>query len=124
MYRYAVILFACAVLGGCTPGEVKSDPILTQPLMDIYSAAAAGDFEATSQFIAAGEWDYNTPNAEGLMPLHSAVQGGNADIVTVMVQNGADVMNPDMEGRTPLQYAQELGKDDIVAVLQQLGATR
>ena len=124
MCRYAVILFACAVLGGCIPREVKRDPILTQPVMDIYTAAAARDFEVTSQFIAAGEWDYNVSNAEGLMPLHCAVQGGNADVVTVMVQYGADIMNPDLQGRTPLQYAKELGKEDIVAVLQQLGATR
>ncbi|MBX3180969.1 MAG: ankyrin repeat domain-containing protein, partial [Candidatus Hydrogenedentes bacterium] len=89
-----------------------------------YQAAAAGDLEAVQYFIAAGDWDHDLINHQGMTPLHAAVKGGNVDIVVLMAQQGAFIEITDTSGRTPLKYAQELGQEEVAQALQQLGATQ
>lgn len=122
--RWTWTIVLAAFVTGCNNMDAATAPAVYQPADDIYQAAAAGDLQAVQQFIAAGDWDFNLINHEGMTPLHAAVKGGNADIVTLMVQQGAFIEITDTSGRTPLQYAQELGQQEVAQTLQQLGATQ
>lgn len=47
----------------------------------------------------------NAPDAEGHTPLHLAVIAGDAQLVAVLLANGADVNAKDMEGHSVLHWA-------------------
>ena len=120
------LLVACAMLGvvcGCGSSDAsKSDPLWAERDYDIYLAAEAGDLEGVQRFIAAGEWDHQVTDVSGMTPLHAAAQGGNPDVIRLMVQQGAWVDMPDLQGRTPLQVARQAGNAGAVQALMDLGA--
>ncbi|XP_066274604.1 B-cell lymphoma 3 protein homolog [Branchiostoma lanceolatum] len=67
--------------------------------------------------------DLDIRNYEGLTPLHIAVNTGNKDVVTFLVESGADVEATDgKSGRTALFYAVEGNQEDIVEYLLRAGA--
>lgn len=111
------------VLTGCGVGsEVKNDPVF-QPGQDVYSAAIAGDVDAVAKYMNQGGYDPSEANYDGLLPLCAAAQGGNVEIIQLMVDDGADVNAKDLTGKVPLQYAKEAGNEEAVKLLQELGAT-
>ena len=61
------------------------------------------------------------PFAEGLYPLHLAVQLGNYEMVRLLVTSGADVDAKTSQGRTALDFAREVPPDskrlEIIAFL-------
>jgi ankyrin repeat protein len=126
MVRFiALCLFVSleSVLTGCGVGsEVKQDPIF-QPGQDVYSAAIAGDVDAVAKYMNQGGWDPSEANYDGLLPLCAAAQGGNVEIIQLMVNDGADVNAKDLTGKTPLQYAKDAGNQEAANLLQELGAT-
>jgi len=54
--------------------------------------------------------------------LHSASQGGSADIVDRLLEEGFDPNEQDRYGRTPLHYAAEMGRPDVARILLDHGA--
>jgi ankyrin repeat protein len=54
--------------------------------------------------------------------LHSASQGGSADVVARLLDAGFDPNEHDRYGRTPLHYASELGREEAAKVLLDRGA--
>jgi ankyrin repeat protein len=56
-------------------------------------------------------------------PLNYAAANGNADIIRLMVEEGADVNQVDVRGNTPLLSAKKAGKTEAVQLLIELGAT-
>lgn len=54
--------------------------------------------------------------------LHSASQGGSADVVARLLDAGFDPNERDRYGRTPLHYASELGREEAAKVLLDRGA--
>ncbi len=54
--------------------------------------------------------------------LHSASQGGSADIVARLLEEGFDPNEQDRYGRTPLHYAAEMGREDVAQILLENGA--
>lgn len=54
--------------------------------------------------------------------LHEAVEAGNASIVALLVEKGADLEARDVSGRTPLLAAIDAGKPDAVNALLTAGA--
>jgi hypothetical protein len=58
----------------------------------------------------------------GCTPLHVAVQNGNMDIFTMLVEHGAGIDSPDGKGWTPLHHACVEGRRAMAEVLLGLGA--
>lgn len=121
------VLMACVVgllSAGCgMGGAVKDDPLFSADSgpKDIFMAAQTGDVERVRELIASGNWDPTEMDGRAKRPLEYAIEGGNPEIVLLMVQNGADVNAAGPDG-TPLQLAQEEGNQEIVQILQQAGA--
>jgi len=66
--------------------------------------------------------DVNARNYNGETALIRAVENGNSEIVTTLVQAGADMNIRDNYGNTPLIRASMIGKEYILEVLLDLGA--
>jgi ankyrin repeat protein len=54
---------------------------------------------------------------DGWTPLHVAVEQGNADIVRILVEHGADATIQANDGRTPLHMAAETGNVEVLRIL-------
>ena len=57
-------------------------------------------------------------------PQHLAVNSGEIDLVTALLEAGADPAAQDDYGQTPLYLAEEMGYSDIVNAIQKFGANR
>ena len=66
--------------------------------------------------------DVNVKDAEGRTLLHQACDRGHKELVTVLLQYGADINCQDNEGQTALHYAAACEFLDIVELLLQSGA--
>jgi len=116
----AVVLLTSACGMG---GAVKDDPLLSADSgpKDIFLAAKTGDVDRVRELIQAGNWDPTEMDGSAKRPLDYAIEGGNPEIVLMMIQGGADVNQSGPDG-TPLQAAQAQGNEQIVQLLQQAGA--
>ncbi|XP_041641814.1 protein phosphatase 1 regulatory subunit 12C isoform X2 [Cheilinus undulatus] len=65
----------------------------------------------------------NCSNADGITALHQACIDGSLEMVTFLVEHGADVNQVDSEGWTPLHVAASCGYPDIAEFLLQQGAS-
>ncbi len=115
-------LFLVASALGCGAADVADDPVFSEAPKDIFAAAQTGDVERVRQLIANGQWDYGAADNDGKLPLQHAVENGNPEIITMMIQNGASPHVRGTEGRTLIEIAREHGNEEAVAVLQQFGA--
>ncbi|XP_078667387.1 uncharacterized protein LOC144909193 [Branchiostoma floridae x Branchiostoma belcheri] len=66
--------------------------------------AWTGDEDKVKTLLQAGV-QVNTENSEGETPLWDAVKGGNPNIVSLLLQEGADTSKVDKNGSSPLAYA-------------------
>ncbi|XP_046628056.1 ankyrin repeat domain-containing protein 35 [Neodiprion virginianus] len=64
----------------------------------------------------------NAPDAEGHTPLHLAVIAGDAQLVAVLLANGADVNAKDSEGHSVLHWATVCGEVECVRLVLAAGA--
>ena len=58
------------------------------------------------------------------MPLHLAAYGGNAEVVRLLLDYGANAAAEDKRGKTPFQVALEIGMDEITKLLTDLGSAQ
>ncbi|XP_074549498.1 protein phosphatase 1 regulatory subunit 12C isoform X2 [Halichoeres trimaculatus] len=65
----------------------------------------------------------NCSNADGITALHQACIDGSMEIVSFLLDNGANVNQVDSEGWTPLHVAASCGYPDIAEFLLQKGAS-
>ncbi|XP_071360694.1 protein phosphatase 1 regulatory subunit 12C isoform X1 [Trachinotus anak] len=65
----------------------------------------------------------NCSNADGITALHQACIDGSMEMVTFLLENGANVNQVDSEGWTPLHVAASCGYSDIADFLLQQGAS-
>ncbi|KAA8594510.1 hypothetical protein FQN60_011645 [Etheostoma spectabile] len=65
----------------------------------------------------------NCSNADGITALHQSCIDGSMDIVSFLLDNGANVNQVDNEGWTPLHVAASCGHPDIADFLLQQGAS-
>lgn len=62
--------------------------------------------------------DVNTPDAEGLRPLHHAAQLGDASLVGRLLQAGANRFLKTNQGRTAIDLAMQQGHPEIATILK------
>ena len=86
-------------------------------------AAAVGHLAEVKQIIAEGA-NLNAPADRWRIvpPLHRAVEAGHADVVSVLLANGADIEVRDQLDRTPLHEAAFRGDTDMAKLLIAQGA--
>jgi ankyrin repeat protein len=64
-------------------------------------------------------------NQNGGTPLHDAALGGNADVVTLLLDHGSVIDERELDsGATPLMMAASMGRLEVVKLLLQRGANR
>lgn len=70
------------------------------------------------------EIEVDHPDLTGRTPLAWAVRAGNAHVVQLLVEGGADVAKSDKRGRTPLSWALEYGHKNVIKYLVKIYPSR
>lgn len=82
----------------------------------------AENVEITKFLIDQGA-DVHEVDVQGMTPLHFAAMYGQAEVIQVLVQAGADIQATDEDdGRSPLHYAARNGNAEATRILIELGA--
>lgn len=96
--------------------NIDSDSFLGLSGLQIASrhglAAIVEDFLSTDSDIK------SIPDRNGRTALHEAAQAGWEDIVSILIENGADPSMMDDEGKTPFFYAAECGHAGVISILE------
>lgn len=88
----------------------------------IHTAAMFGRTRTAAWILAHDATACNLANSSGFTALHLAVVNSHPEMVTLLLQNGADINlrtkpSSKLPDKTPLQLAADAGKNDIVRVL-------
>jgi uncharacterized protein len=76
-----------------------------------------GELEPVKQIIAAGA-DVNAKGDQGATPLFNAVMGENSQVISLLIELGANPIIKNDMGRTALEYAKNtLASDDVIKAL-------
>lgn len=81
-----------------------------------------GDAERVSTLIIAPNDMLNRPDYAGNTPLPLAVAKGHTEVVSMLIEAGADVNNVNHQGETPLKDAIDRGDVDVIGLLRRAGA--
>jgi cytohesin len=99
--------------GGCTP--LHRMFTIGRQRMDIAELLIAKGADVNAKLP-------HTDSMGELTPLHYAVKSGDARIVRLFIEKGADINAPKTDGQTPLYIACECGHKDVVELLLAKGA--
>lgn len=87
----------------------------------LHLAAINGYIDVMRELVGYGILDVNAKNNIGDTPLHDAVRSGRSvisEIITFLLESGADTGAKNKEGKTPADLAQKYGLDDIVKLIR------
>lgn len=87
----------------------------------IHSAAETGDMSKVRTLVAGDPASVNAKNDDGVTPLWVAAQKGQVEVVTFLLEKGADI-EAKAWGVTPLWIASQEGRADVVTALIRKGA--
>ena len=79
--------------------------------------ASLGELTEVEKSLANGT-DVNSADEEGYSALHAAAENGYLDVVTLLVEKGANVQHKTQY--TALELAEMAGNDDVVAYLKNI----
>jgi ankyrin repeat protein len=96
------------------PGRANARGVHELPAL--YFAAIGGRKAIADLLLATGA-DVNG-RAEAAAPIHGAIMGGSAEMVTLLLEAGADPMLPDYEGRSARQLAERMGRSDLAGLFE------
>jgi len=91
-------------------------------ISSLMSAVSNNDIEGVKFFSKAGPIIINQKNIGGATALHIACRQANAEIVKILLENGASINIADNEGWTPLMRASLVANPEIVEMLIKKGA--
>ncbi|AWP06285.1 putative protein phosphatase 1 regulatory subunit 12C isoform 2 [Scophthalmus maximus] len=103
---------AAEFLAACASGDTEEAQVMLMEAEDTKTT----DREDVVEII-------NCSNADGITALHQACIDGSMEIVTFLLERGANVNQVDSEGWTPLHVAASCGYSDIAEFLLQQGAS-
>jgi len=83
----------------------------------LYYATLCGFRDLVEHLIVTRPWDINTRGGYHCTPLHAAVVKGNVDIVTLLLEHGADVATWNWGNWSPLYEAARRGRLDVIRLL-------
>ena len=99
---------------------------MSEPFNCLFLAIEQGDIDGVSKAIENGvdvnQSDSRKLIAEGATPLHEVAHRGQVEIVSVLLESGANVNARDFGGWTPLLRACNASKTEVAAVLINAGA--
>lgn len=125
-----ISMFAGAMQKPEAKNKVPEKIAINQKMQDQFvDAIAQGNVNEVRRLLRfRPQIDVNTVDSHGDRPLEGAVRIRNAQIVQLLLENGANpnlIMSSGMTpGMTPLMYAVSLGNPEIVELLLQYGADR
>jgi len=103
------------------PGVASADG-MKPGINDLSGAARSGDADRVKLLLAEGK-DPNQPDSNGRRtPLHWAVRGNHVEVVTALMEGGANPDIGDQAGKTPLEHAAENNMVEMTAMLLEAGA--
>ncbi|MGB8951409.1 MAG: ankyrin repeat domain-containing protein [Candidatus Aminicenantales bacterium] len=91
---------------------------------DIFEALGKGDIPAVRALIEKSPELLDSRDGNGMTPLHYAARGGNAELITYLIDKGAKLEAQTAQVKTPLHLAAMNDLKDAVAVLLKRGAGR
>lgn len=86
-------------------------------MSDLHEVVKAGDLEQIKKLLDSGV-DVNEGDEQGWTPLNWAAGKGNVEILSLLVEKGADVLKVGRDLRTPRMIALAAGHVDAVRFLQ------
>jgi len=93
-----------------------------QPGKSLNQAVVDGDIDRVKSLISEGADLNPKKNIMGWTLLQTAIQNRRTEIVTLLIDKGADIKAKDNRGRTPLHFAAETGQKEVVEQLIAKGA--
>ncbi|MDP1835469.1 MAG: ankyrin repeat domain-containing protein [Chlamydiales bacterium] len=113
------------VTSPCMETQLDDVPLICEP-ETILQAIILGDLLAVRKLMSECKLEtLNVPGAQGLTPIHAAVQSGNVHLAKELLQLGASesVNVPNLENMTPLASAVNGRNDEMVLLLLEHGAS-
>ena len=89
---------------------------------EIFDALRKGDIPAVKALIEKTPQVVDSRDSRGMTPLHYAATGGNADLVSFLVDKGAKLEVQNAQWKTPLHLAATNDRKDAVVALLKKGA--
>jgi ankyrin repeat protein len=84
---------------------------------------AAGDIDALSKQLEAGELELTATDRSGASLLALAAKHGQVKAIKMLLERGADINSTDQMGRTPIMTATRAKKPDVIQLLLDEGAS-
>ncbi|XP_060948127.1 protein phosphatase 1 regulatory subunit 12C isoform X2 [Limanda limanda] len=103
---------AAEFLATCASGDTEEAQVMLEEAKDIKGTNREDVIEVI-----------NCSNADGITALHQACIDGSMEMVTFLLEQGANENQVDSEGWTPLHVAASCGYSDIAVFLLQQGAS-
>ncbi|MFV0542851.1 MAG: ankyrin repeat domain-containing protein [Marinicella pacifica] len=123
----ALVMFSMILMiSGCGQDDVSdhSSKKPKPPVIDIHTAVISGDINAIKQHISAGTHINQKDPFGGSSPLISAALFNQPEIVTLLLDAGANIDFKNNDGSTALHVAAFFCRPDIVKLLLNRGADK
>ena len=130
MWRRAALVGMCVVLSVAGCGRQEEAPVITPvPVVELpaelkkfFDAVTDGDTSAVGTALKDCPRWRNAQGEGGLTALHLAATMAHEDMVSLLIERGADVNSRDHAGSTPLHHAASGGNKAVVELLIAKGA--